>query len=532
MEQKKCKTGYLSGIFEKLDYSDLLLLQNCKDYCDRLIVGILSDDLVYRMTDRPSKFSFEHRKALLEALKIVDEVIEVGWDNIIKQDSHRQIGYDVCFVGTEYGRLYTEDKSYFETKGVDIVSFPSEALCRDPLPMTEALENVHFDRQIVLFGTGKYFEYYMNTFGEKYPPAYAVDNSKELWGSTKLGVEIKNPKVLETADCGKVLVVLCCKDYAPISAQLREMGNFDYRPMRYQPGPALIDEYAVILWEERQFLAKAHDALMKLLIEFDRVCRKYHLRYFLICGSLIGAVRHHGFIPWDDDADVAMFREDFDILKEHAEEIWENTDFTFVDYDQIGNGLFLDYLARLVYMKEEVPNNIFTKCADKMTNNIANHMVLDIYVLDKASDTEWKHRLLINLIRGVYGLGMGHRARIDYTMYKNESIGTRFVIGCTSMLGKMIPLRVICCLYEKLRRWNNKKECDFYYKSNGWTKVIHWKYDKKLFGEGTYLDVNGYPIMVPEKYEEYLEIGYHNFMSYPPANDRKPKHSVNSPDII
>ena len=51
---------------------------------------------------------------------------------------------------------------------------------------------------------------------------------------------------------------------------------------------------------------------LDLLHEFDRVCRRHGLKYFLIFGSLLGAVRHHGFIPWDDDMDVIMPRSDYE----------------------------------------------------------------------------------------------------------------------------------------------------------------------------------------------------------------------------
>ena len=61
-------------------------------------------------------------------------------------------------------------------------------------------------------------------------------------------------------------------------------------------------------FEERQELG------LQLLDELERVCNELHCRYYLAFGSLLGAVRHNGFIPWDDDIDVWMFREDYEKL--------------------------------------------------------------------------------------------------------------------------------------------------------------------------------------------------------------------------
>lgn len=52
-------------------------------------------------------------------------------------------------------------------------------------------------------------------------------------------------------------------------------------------------------------------ALYSLLCEFDRVCKKLDVNYYLFAGTLLGAVRHGGFIPWDDDLDVIMHRDDY-----------------------------------------------------------------------------------------------------------------------------------------------------------------------------------------------------------------------------
>ena len=65
-------------------------------------------------------------------------------------------------------------------------------------------------------------------------------------------------------------------------------------------------------------MSRVHEANLTILKEIDRICRKYNIRYMLDAGTLIGAVRHKGFIPWDDDADVAFTRNQYEAFMKGA----------------------------------------------------------------------------------------------------------------------------------------------------------------------------------------------------------------------
>ena len=69
-----------------------------------------------------------------------------------------------------------------------------------------------------------------------------------------------------------------------------------------------------------------------MIVELDRLCRKYNINYVLTCGSLLGAVRHKGYIPWDDDADIGMLREDYEKFRKVSGELDPNVCF-FQDHD-------------------------------------------------------------------------------------------------------------------------------------------------------------------------------------------------------
>lgn len=89
-------------------------------------------------------------------------------------------------------------------------------------------------------------------------------------------------------------------------------------------------------------LRKAQHIMLDMLVEFDAICKKYDLKYWLDSGTLLGTVRHQGFIPWDDDIDLSMPVEDYNKLKQIAKD--ELSDSIFFQTAQTDSQFKFDYI--------------------------------------------------------------------------------------------------------------------------------------------------------------------------------------------
>jgi len=75
-------------------------------------------------------------------------------------------------------------------------------------------------------------------------------------------------------------------------------------------------------------LKKGQKIMSNMLKEFNRICRKYNLKYWCIGGTLIGAIRHNGWVPWDGDGDVGMLKEDYEKFKKVTNELPNDIEFS------------------------------------------------------------------------------------------------------------------------------------------------------------------------------------------------------------
>lgn len=530
---KKYKCGYCMLITNQIDLSEYDWLRERVAECEQFVLGIPNEWVIARLYGDGKQYNAEEIRQFWLKTGWVSKVLLLENEQLSYQKIYEKVKFDMCLYGTEYGMQYESDKKFMSEHSIDFRSLmPDRRTVNDNGDsLRVALEDVQRRQKIILFGTGAYFDAYMKGYAKKHMPVYAIDNDKDKWNTQKDGINIFSPDTLQQEKVDNVLIIICSKNYQAMRDQLLQLGRYNYRMMIYNNNISMLEEFAITSAEEGAYLKRSHEILINLMEEFDRVCTTNNIHYYIICGSLIGVIRHKDIIPWDDDIDIAIPREDYRKLKKIARKEWNNDTFRFLDYDELGNGAFLDCMPRLFYMKEKLPTKVFQKVYGKATADIEDRMFLDFYVMDNAYNNEKRHMFHMNAMKGIYNLMMGHRAAIHYEEYSiRMPVKTIRLMKALHIIGRMLPLKLLTGLYEAFSQSaNHRKDCTCYFMPSCAITCIERKFDKGFFGEGKRLPYNRLQVMVPKDYDGLLNaMMYHNYLEFPRLSIRKPSHYFNS----
>ncbi len=534
LDREVRETAYYQAVVDPSDRRQMDALARLRETYGRLVIGIPGNAVLARIFGNQSFPDAEKTKKELEGLGW-KEVVVLDAEMLSRRAMYRQLHFSRCFYRSEYGEEFRKDREFFALAGVKMESCIPGAYCGGQ--KTDAMKITLLDQKrsrIILFGTGVYFEHYMRHYGKEYPPAYAVDNDTSKWGCVKDGVRIYPPSALADEHTDGCLLVLCGRNHDGMREQAFTFGNFNYRTLRYDNRMALLDEFSIAVRREKQTVRQIQDILVRMVAEFDRVCRKYGLHYYAICGTLIGALRHQDMIPWDDDLDVAMPRADFEKLREVAGQEWAGSAYELLLSDAYGGGAFLDFMPRVIDKNSRQPVKVFDKVLGKATADIRDRVFLDIYIMDNASDREEEHVRTVGLMKKVYGLCMGHRAYVDFKEYERKNTQA-FIrqLKIAVKIGKMIPAGYLIRLYDWLSRRYEHKQTEDYFMPSCAVTCIERRFPKKLFGEGKRVPFRDVEIMIPDDADGLMEaMGYHGYMTPVPEHLRRPSHYFNSDIVI
>ncbi len=248
-------------------------------------------------------------------------------------------------------------------------------------------------------------------------------------------------------------------------------------------------------------LKEVQDRSFELLCLLDDICKKEGVKYFLDSGTELGAVRDKNIIPWDDDIDIKVMLEDYPAFKSAMQKNLPQY-VHLVEPSEFAPG-FYDFICRIVddryLLRRETEEDLYYK-------NLQNHIGIDVFIVFGIPDNKIQQLCAIAQIRFIYGLGMGHRWRIDYSKYSTVE---KIAIAMFSTLGKLFSTKSICNLFfKKIEKLNRKA-----YKTVWHTFFNPKRKMKKCWMEGVLeAELRGRQFPIPTGYDEELTLCYGNYM--------------------
>lgn len=244
---------------------------------------------------------------------------------------------------------------------------------------------------------------------------------------------------------------------------------------------------------------------LELIVEVDRICRKYNIQYSLDGGTLLGAIRHKGFIPWDDDADVIFTRHEYAKFSRACKKELKKEQFFLQDYKT-------DPYYRWGYAKMR---NLGTEYVRKGQEHMKYRtgVCIDIFVVDNVPDNE-----VLRVLN--YYLQVGLR-KILYSELGKKSAPTVLLRNWYRLLYQIPKMLVFRIRNVIAAFWNRRK-----------TKLVShllFPYPKKTCKYGMpaecfeqYIDVEfeGMRLRALKDYHRYLTLLYGDYMQLPPEDKR------------
>lgn len=273
--------------------------------------------------------------------------------------------------------------------------------------------------------------------------------------------------------------------------------------------------------EQKVKLHQIQGIELKILREVDRICEKYNLHYSLSGGTLLGAIRHKDFIPWDDDIDIDLKRDDFNkLISVLPDELGD--EFEFLNYDSYGE-YHCDFIPRIFYKNSKAVNSFST---DGGKNNFANdermnRVFIELYCLHDTQANRVKSQIF--KIKAIYGLAMGHR--LIPTDSSNYSFVEKMQVKFLTTVGKLMPLKTIYKMYEQCVSEVATGEGELYFKPSVPLPVQNRNvFPKDFFSDYTRVPIRDDTAMAPKEYIKVLEYLYTNWQDLPKEKDRHPGH--------
>lgn len=262
-----------------------------------------------------------------------------------------------------------------------------------------------------------------------------------------------------------------------------------------------------------------HKIQLEMAKEVKRICDLYKIKYFLIAGSLLGAIRHEGFIPWDDDFDIGMLRKDYDkfiliakteLSSEYYLQTWEN---------DIGFALPFAKIRK---------NG--TKYIEQNSAKIDGHkgIYIDIFPYDnvpKSTIAMIIHNIITYILKRFILCKAGYELWLDGGKVK------KIVYKLIYFITKFISLDLLKKLLEKQMRKYNNMNTDYIVTFGGSYGYYKESIKREWIESLTFKKFENEKFLCPKDYDSFLTHLYGNYMIPPPEDKKYNRHKIIEIDL-
>ena len=262
---------------------------------------------------------------------------------------------------------------------------------------------------------------------------------------------------------------------------------------------------------DSEMLRKVQLVQLEILKEVKRVCDKHNIHYFLTAGTLLGAVRHDGFIPWDDDLDIAMLADQYSLFCEIAPKEL-NPQFYFQNWDN-------DPTYPFEYGKVRKKNTLYVENKSDIKNKPGIYIDIIVYAgaPKRKQDRDRVYKKMLNYRRMLL-------CTCHYRPWmENDSMNLIKRVGYIyyEIMAKVLGRREIISRIKKLRATSNTDYLFPMIESKVYTTLM-----KSWYQESVYHTFEDDIFPIPCGYEHYLSAVYGDYMKLPPIEQRWNRHQI------
>lgn len=252
---------------------------------------------------------------------------------------------------------------------------------------------------------------------------------------------------------------------------------------------------------------------LKILERFIKICEKYNLRYSVSGGTLIGSLRHEGYIPWDDDIDVDMPREDYEKFIHLYKKHYNGGEIKIIDRRE--EKLYHLNFAKLHDTKTILrEKNVLDKYA------MLYGIYIDIFPLDNVSGNKENRRKFLK--KNYYALKLITMNVYDKDDIKHNSQRMRRLYNMAWRILKIVPINLLTGIEEmRIKRYSKENKGSGYLRELGFgTKDFECAFHESDFSSYIKKKFEHLEVNVPVGYDRILRSEYGDYMQLPPEEER------------